>query len=295
MLPRRVVIPPEIPRIEGENMLDESQIDKLANDLIAQVDLPTCLATFEWDGQALQTAWATRQALARVGFHDTVEEYAERVHKWGFGTLVRASVRQHAAFSRSMRTLCRTWSEEPRPWDCSAALDDLIALLGIKHLGIARVSKFVCFLDQDRYAIYDSRVSYALKDLTLDGISRVFPFVGGRPVKNAQYVLADPIVSKARYATAAYIVFLRLLQRVAEKLEKSGGITDPTLRQAVGKRWTPALLEMALFMAGRDRRKTAGIRRLDTGVWDRLAASVVAPARNQSVGTLKDVAKASLT
>lgn len=276
-------------------MLDESQIDKLADDLIAQVDLPTCLATFEWDGQALQTAWATRQALARVGFDDTVEEYAERIHKWGFGTLVRASVRQHAAFSSSMRTLCRTWSEELRPWDCSAAFDDLIALLSIKYLGIARVSKFVCFLDQDRYAIYDSRVSYALKDLTLDGISRVFPFVGGRAVKNAQYVLADPIVSKPRYATAAYIVFLRLLQRVAEKLEESGGITNTTLQQAVGKRWTPALLEMALFMAGRDRRKTAGIRRLDTGLWEGLAASVMVPARNRSTGTLKDVAKASLT
>lgn len=258
-------------------MLNESQIDKLADDLIAQVDLPTCLATFEWDGQTLQAAWATRQALARAGFHDTVEEYAERVHKWGFGTLVRASVRQHAAFSPSMQTLCRTWSEEPRPWNRCAGIDDLMALLGIKYLGIARVSKFVCFLDQDRYAIYDSRVSYALKDLTLDGIRRVFPFVGGRPVKNAQYVLADPIVSKPRYATAVYIVFLRLLQRVAEKLEESGGITDPTLQQVIGERRTPALLEMALFMAGRDRRKTAGIRRLDTELWDGLAASVVDP------------------
>ncbi|MVW64183.1 hypothetical protein GPY61_30060 [Massilia sp. NEAU-DD11] len=216
-------------------MLDESQIDKLADDLIAQVDLPTCLATFEWDGQALQTAWATRQALARAGFHDTVEQYADRVHKWGSGTLVRASVRQHAAFSPSMRTLCQTWSEEPRPWDPSAGFDD------------------------------------------------------------AQYVLADPIVSKPRYATAFYSFFLRLLKWVAEKLEESGGITDPTLQQAVGKQWTQALLEMALFMAGRDRRKTAGIRQLDTGLWDRLAASVVAPAHNQSTGTLKDVAKASLT
>ena len=254
-------------------MLNNVQIDKLADDLIAQVDFLACLDTFEWDRQALRPAWASRQALASDGFRDTVEHYAERVHKWGFGTSVRASVRGHTAFSPSMRALCQAWSEQPHPWSCPVAIDNLIALLDIKYLGIARVSKFVCFLDQDRYAIYDSRVSYALKDLTLDGIGRVFPFIGGRPVKNAQYVLADTVATKPRHMAAVYIGFLRLLQRVAEKLNERGGIADPALQQVVGKRWTPALLEMALFMAGQDRRKTATIRRLDTRLWNKLAAS----------------------
>jgi hypothetical protein len=254
-------------------MLNNMQIDKLADDLIAQVDFLGCLNTFEWDRQTLQPAWASRRALASAGFRDTVEQYAERVHKWGFGTSVRASVRDHTVFSPSMRTLCQAWLEESHPWACRAAIENLIALLDIKYLGIARVSKFVCFLDQDRYAIYDSRVSYALKDLTLDGIGRVFPFVGGRPVKNAQYVFADTISTKPRHMAAVYIGFLRLLQRVAEKLNESGGITDPALQQVVGKRWTPALLEMALFMAGQHRRKTATIRQLDTRLWNRAAAT----------------------
>lgn len=276
-------------------MLNNAQIDQLADDLISQVDLPACLNGFEWDRQALQLAWASRQALADERFGDTVEQYAEQVHKWGFGASVRASVAQHAAYSPSMRTLCQTWSEEPQPWGCPAAVESLIALLEIKYLGIARVSKFVCFLDQDRYAIYDSRVSYALKDLTLDGIQRVFPFVGGRPVKNSRYVLADVIASKPRHMTAVYIVFLHLLQRVAEKLNERGGITDRPLQQVVGQQWTPALLEMALFMAGRQRLKTADIRRLDTRLWDRLAARLANPASDQCAADTADIVAASLT
>lgn len=194
-----------------------------------------------------------------------------------------------------MRTLCQTWSEAPQPWSCPAAVESLIALLEIKYLGIARVSKFVCFLDQDRYAIYDSRVSYALKDLTLDGAQRVFPFVGGRPVKNSRYVLADVIASKPRHMTAVYIVFLHLLQRVAEKLNERGGITDRPLQQVVGQQWTPALLEMALFMAGRPRLKTADIRRLDTRLWNGLAARVADPASDQSAVDTADIIAASST
>ena len=276
-------------------MLNNTQIDKLANDLISQVDLSACLKTFEWDRQGLQLAWASRQALADGRFGDTVEQYAERVHKWGFGTSVRASVVQHEAYSSSMRALCQTWSDEVAPWSCPEAIESLVALLEIKYVGIARVSKFVCFIDQDRFAIYDSRVSYALKDLTLDGMQRVFPFVGGRPVKNARYVLADIMAAKPRHMTAVYVAFLCLLQRVAETLNQRGGVSDSTLQQAVGKQWTPALLEMALFMAGRQRLKTAAIRRLDTRLWDSLVASVASPASDRSAADTANIVAASST
>jgi hypothetical protein len=95
--------------------------------------------------------------------------------------------------------------------------------------------------------------------------------------------------------TAVYVAFLCLLQRVAEKLNQRGGIADSILQQAVGTQWTPALLEMALFMAGRQRLKTAAIRPLDTRLWDSLAANVASPASDRSAADTANFVAASST
>lgn len=250
-------------------MLNTTQIAQLASDLITQVDLTSWLHAFEWEGQALEPAWARRLSLESTGWVDHAEHYGDRVHTWGFGHVVQTRVRQQASYVLALRTLCEIWSQHTRACTSPLAIDSLAALLGIRYLGIARVSKFICFLSQERYAIYDSRVSYALKDLSLDGCKRVFPFVGGKQVKHTKYVLADPIASDAQHMAVIYAEFLRLLQRVAEQLNAQGGIADPALQQACGPRWTPALLEMALFMAGQHREKTPKIRQLDTSLWKR--------------------------
>jgi len=189
------------------------------------------------------------------------------VHFWGFDVPVSPDVRQHADFSRSMGTLCDAWSDEVHPSTNADALSSLAALLAVPGLGIARVTKFVCFLDQQRYAIYDSRVSYALKDLTLDGAWRVFPFVGGRQPKEKNFVYGEAVLNSPRKSTAVYLLFLRLLAHAAEKLNEKGGIADRNLRQVVGEQWSPALLEMALFMAGKDRLRDPSIRGLERGFW----------------------------
>lgn len=248
-------------------MLDDTQIDKLACDLIDSIDLAAHLKSFEWAKETLQPAWTRRQLLQRDGFGDSVQQYADRVHVWGFDVPVSPRVRLHADFSRSMGTLCEAWSDKVHPSTNEDALSSLAALLAVPDLGIARVTKFVCFLDQQRYAIYDSRVSYALKDLSLDGGWRVFPFVGGRQPKEKNFVYGEAILNSPRKSSTVYLSFLRLLARAAQKLNDKGGISEPDLRQVVGEQWSPALLEMALFMAGKDRLRNPSIRRLQPGFW----------------------------
>lgn len=261
-------------------MLDTTQTDRLADDLIAQVDLERWLHAFEWDGAPLEPAWARRLALAAEGRADGAAHYADRVHRWGFGHVVQARVRQHADYADSLHALCGTWSADAGRPPGRAAADSLAAMLEIPHLGIARVSKFICFLDQEQYGIYDSRVSYALKDLSLDGTRRVFPFIGGKQVKHASYVLSDPLTAEPQCMAAVYAGFVQLLRRTAEKLNGRGGIACSGVAGVCGKQWTPALLEMALFMAGQHRERTPDIRRPDTGLWRRHAACQSPPPEN---------------
>lgn len=248
-------------------MLNDTQVNTLADHIIASLDLQAWLGAFHWNQKALPEAWTERQALALSGDADSAEHYSDLVHRWGFGgQAVRKVVRENVAFIPALQTLCRTWSGNPRPWECAEAMEALIARLDIEYLGIARVSKFVCFLDQDRYAIYDSRVSYALKDLTLDGVHRVFPFVAGKQVAADRYVLADLVTGTPRRIATSYVDFLRLMRRIVDKLNAVAGITDPSLHPSVGRKWSPALLEMALFMAGQKRDRNPGIRKLDASL-----------------------------
>jgi len=267
-------------------MFDTTQTDRLADDLIVQFDLEMWLGAFEWAGAPLEPAWAKRLALAAEGRDEGAANYADRVHEWGFGHAVQARVRQHRAYVDSLHALCKTWSADAGRLPGQAAADSLAALLEIPHLGIARVSKFICFLNPEHYGIYDSRVSYALKDLSLDGTRRVFPFIGGKQVKHARYVLSDPIVGDARCMAAVYAGFVQLLRRTAEKLNMRGGITGPGVARVCGKQWTPALLEMALFMAGQHREKTPDICRLDTGLWRRHAARRSLPPATGGSGSV---------
>jgi hypothetical protein len=243
----------------GESMFNTTQTDRLADALIGQVDPERWLLAFEWGSEPLEPAWPRRLALVAEGRADGALHYADRVHKWGFSHAVQARVRQHPEYDGSLHALCETWSANARHAPCKAAVDSLAALLEIPHLGIARVSKFICFLDQEQYGIYDSRVSYALKDLSLDGTTRVFPLIGGRQVHHSWYVLSDPVAADAQCMAAVYVAVVQLLLRTAQKLNRRGGIAGPGAVQVCGEQWTSALLEMALFMAGqrRERRRTS--------------------------------------
>jgi hypothetical protein len=109
----------------------------------------------------------------------------------------------------------------------------LVKLLGHKGIGMARASKWICFVDQNRYAIFDSRVSIAMRKLKLDGC-RAFPILP-RKLKNGMQAWKPDyqVVTSSIRLARAYIDFLRVI---------AGAST-------VSNR-TPSQIEMALFMAG---------------------------------------------
>jgi len=202
-------------------------------------------------------AWNTRQALengAQGIDPSAVPAYAEQVHRWGFGNKPIADhVRAAAEWPTAIHDLARTWSAAVDPIATSEALHALRRLLEIRGVGLATATKWTCFLDQSRFAIYDSRVAYALRRLTIDD-RRVFPFVGGRETTRTrgQVVYADGCVSRPSRAVTAYVNYLLVVRKAALLLNERTGTDE----------WTPARVECGLFMAGQNRLREPGIQPL---------------------------------
>ncbi len=110
----------------------------------------------------------------------------------------------------------------------------LSKLLSHNGLGIATVSKCVCFVNQTRFAIFDSRVSIALRNVTIEG-HRAFPVVGRRPSGGRIAWTSTPLLSVSPICTArAYIDYLQILGHLSNTIDGMNA----------------AQIEMALFMAG---------------------------------------------
>jgi hypothetical protein len=225
-------------------MLNDAQLDQLALQLTTQYDFPGLLLQFQWNNEVMPQAWETREALTTVLLAEGPTAYLTRVHRWGFRNAdIPESIRSQAIWPVVSQTLLTQWQEiaDTPSHDAKTALVNVLALRG---LGLARTTKWICFLDQSRYAIYDSRVSYALRRLLIDD-RRIFPLVGGR-VSNANRphaVSADACVSVANVAAAAYVNYLLLVRRVARLVAMDSG--DDT--------WCPGLVDCALFVAGQNR------------------------------------------
>jgi hypothetical protein len=114
----------------------------------------------------------------------------------------------------------------------------LIRLLSHKNIGIATASKWVCFIDQNKYAIFDSRVSIALRALTAEAnrneYKRAFPIIPRRAMGGHIAWTADWIVSRPERIARAYMDYLDVLKGVTGKQNVLN----------------PAQVEMALFMLG---------------------------------------------
>jgi hypothetical protein len=196
--------------------------------------------------------------------------YAHEVHRWGFGGAdIPNAIVSHPNFHGALANFFKFWSAGPSPWvstngQVGPGIQALIALLGIPGLGIARVSKWACFLDQSQYAIYDSRVAYALRDLLSQAGLRIFPFVGGRPAPNGQprRINGDALIVNPARATTAFVNFLLVIRNVANSLNASQPLSKENIK-IVGNIWTPALVEVALFNIGIGRIRLPGIAQVD--------------------------------
>lgn len=103
-------------------------------------------------------------------------------------------------------------------------------LLDLPGVGIATVSKWIALLDQDRNAIYDSRVSVALRNVCING-GRCFPIVPRRPSGNHSPWPSDHVATKTMWTF--YVDYLAVMRCVG---------LEAGLK--------PSQVEMALFMIG---------------------------------------------
>jgi hypothetical protein len=219
-----------------------AEIQALSQDVL-RVHTPAAIraayAMFAWQGGVLPHAWTVRDALCaplrqavRAGSHAKLEVAAAEVHQWGFGQPILPAVIGNPKFLPALLEALVAFDGATPPYT-SMRESALVELLSIPDLGIARASKWVCFIDQSRFGIFDSRVSIALRDVHLAD-QRAFPIMGRRPVVGQQsfssdtHVLADP-----RRTARAYLDYLAVLSSVAREV-----------------RLDAAEVEMALFMIG---------------------------------------------
>lgn len=154
------------------------------------------------------------------------KEMADAVYKWGFGNKSTPP-----SLSANLTLFC----ELNRCWYAAQDRQKMIATLSefldLKGIGIASASKWVCFADEQRFAIYDSRVSAALRAIKVNS-KIVFPTVGRRAVSGKKYPYATPRTNDQM--AHDYLFFIDFVNAIA----KTYGIDSP------------AEIEMGLFMLG---------------------------------------------
>ncbi|WP_374701974.1 hypothetical protein [Ideonella sp. B508-1] len=194
---------------------------------------------FMWRGVGLPQARVTRdhlcsplQSAVRSRSKKQLLDAANDIHDWGFGQPVPNLVLGASNFLPALLEVLAAF-DGTTPAYTSMQESTLVALLSIPGLGIATVSKWICFMDQSRYGIFDSRVSIALRDVQLQDV-RAFPVMGRRPLVGKQAFSSDTqILSSSTRTARAYLDYLAVLSSVARAV-----------------RLDAAEVEMALFMLG---------------------------------------------
>lgn len=192
------------------------------------------LSNFYWNGDDFKEGWEKRRALEknlRVAIDDLSESgiaaSITEIYRWGFER--NAPNVDGDDWRKDAGAMIRAFSNSDSA--VSQQKDALNKLLGHKGIKIATASKWVCFCDQTKYAIYDSRVSIALRDIVGTNGRRFFPTVGRRQIKGSKYPYGSTL--KPSQLVEKYFLYLDTLRIISKRID---------LRVAE--------IEMALFMIG---------------------------------------------
>ena len=173
--------------------------------------------------EQLRNEVAKSITLSRIRNQGAIDlETLDKIIKWGFG--MRYPDRDP---QKALEITRRAFNYLDEGKIQKAAF----TLLNVKGLGISRVTKIIGLSDQENLCIYDSRVGYALRTLTVDG-ERLHLIPVSRTGR-----LCDNAVSNERWA--------REYEKVLWTLE--------VIRDYMNERcctYRKADLEMALFMMG---------------------------------------------
>lgn len=214
----------------------------IANKILSRYSIQTLeneFKKFSWGKNSPLDALNKRVELESMtqnwiqsGSNDECRIILERIYAWGFGGRQPPISTSHNSFQFAFINMMRTWDD--RDSSQKLKVEALEKILSFKKIGIAAASKWICFIDQSRYAIYDSRVSIALSEVTNTDGKRIFPIIGRRSTKAKKYPAQDAIVSKAKEMSEIYISYLETLNKITEITKM------PTSH-----------IEMALFMIGK--------------------------------------------
>lgn len=175
---------------------------------------------FAWGNNSHEQSVATRQKLIDRGQTLTVDEtsvvnFFNEVKKWGFKN---QQISPELVNNPDFRTTCLSLFEAWQGSSESKKIKTMGELMGFPGMGIANVSKFTAMTDPVFGAIYDSRVSIALRPLTYkDKI--FFPTVGRRKTQSKPHYNASVMTQKKyRFRLAErYILFLQMLSEVQDR------------------------------------------------------------------------------
>ncbi|WP_155524153.1 hypothetical protein [Burkholderia sp. PAMC 28687] len=178
----------------------------------------------------------------------TVRNAADQIHRWGFGRSLPSVIDHHDWFAK-LQLSSAVWGNSE---STAAQLVQACAALHEKGIKIARVSKWLCFIDQQKFAIYDSRVSIALRGCRDNEGKPAFPIVPRRLLKHKTSWPGSGMPTSPLRSAEIYVDYVSLMQETAKLLNKNkvgelGGLYEP---DNIETGWWPAHVEMALFMAG---------------------------------------------
>ena len=213
---------------------------RLILDKYSEVTLLDYFESFAWGGASHEESLSTRLQLyanvedATSWSPEETVSYFNRIKMWGFNNAeIDSGLVSDQSFVDAAVSLLHGWL----PTSNSAALrsQSLLDLMQFPKMGIATVSKFTAMVDPQYAAIYDSRVSLALRDLESNG-KRLFPTVGRRSTAQKKYPAADYITAKKdkKDLVEFYLWYLDVLSEVTDLTHFSKN-SD---------------VEMALFMIG---------------------------------------------
>ena len=242
------------------NYSDESLSEIVASilEIYPVEQLQLLYSTFCWQNIVLPEAETRRNDLSAVlisslksGHANALRSAADNIHRWGFDRGIPAPFRESLTFWSDLQAMLTAF-EENKGVDLLKCVAPLTRLLSHKGLGIATVSKWVCFVDQAKFAIFDSRVSISLRNVEVAG-HRAFPVVGRRRSGARLAWTASSQLSSPMRAARAYVDYLQVMGILSNVI---GGMTA-------------AQIEMALFMAG-DVWRTEGdeLKPLLSGMWE---------------------------
>lgn len=197
------------------------------------------LKNFSWRNKASYEAMNVRlalekntQAWLKSQIKDGYKSILNEIYAWGFGGRTPPVSTEEEGFQETFINMMYCWHNSQS--SSSEKIESLEKTLAFRKIGIATVSKWICFIDQSKYAIYDSRVSIALSLITNSDNKRIFPIVGRRSTITKKYPAQDTIVSKANSIAEIYLLYINTLKEVKNKVNL-----------------TCAEIEMALFMIGK--------------------------------------------